>query len=81
MKLIKQKKLIQDDQWEIDKSKGEIENHMYRGRKKIATKREKLKQRNLDERSKKEQIREISMYQQRGRHEKEGNMKINKISF
>ena len=43
---------------------------MYRGRKKTSAKREKLKQRNQDDKSKREQNREISMYQQRGRYER-----------
>ena len=44
-------------------------------------KREKQKQINQNDRSKREQIRGISMNQQRGRHEKEGDMKANKIYF
>ena len=52
---------------------------MYRGRKKTTTKREKLRTRNQDDRSK-EQNREISMYQQRRRYEKQGDMKVNKFS-
>ena len=54
-------------------------------KKETIAKREKQKQRNQDDRSKRrsmrEKNREISMYQQRGRHEKEGDMKVNKISF
>ena len=68
----------------IDQLEGEISNpedQMYRGRKKTVAKREKKKQKKQDDRSKREQIGGISLYQQRGRHEKEEDMKVNKFSF
>ena len=47
----------------------------------MVVKRKYLKKRNQDDRSKREKIKGISMYKQRGRYEKEGYMKVNKFSF